>query len=66
MNIDMSNYEMEHHFNKLSALVQSDKALPASAAYGIVRALNTMRMRYPRLLWCVTNWFVGIPGAARH
>ena len=43
MNIDMSNYEMEHHFKKLSALVQSDKALPASAAYGIVRALNTMQ-----------------------
>ena len=43
MNIDMSNYEMEHHFKKLSELVQSDKALPASAAYGIVRALNTMQ-----------------------
>ena len=43
MNIDMSNYEMEHHFKKLSALVQSDKALPAVAAYGIVRALNTMQ-----------------------
>ena len=43
MNIDMSNYEMEHHFKKLSALVQSDKALPATAAYGIARALNTMQ-----------------------
>ena len=43
MNIDMSNYEMEHHFKKLSELVQSDKALPAAAAYGIVRALNTMQ-----------------------
>ena len=43
MNIDMSNYEMERRFKRLSALVQSDKALPATAAYGIVRALNTMQ-----------------------
>ena len=43
MNIDMSNYEMERHFKRLNALVQSDKALPAAAAYGIVRALNTMQ-----------------------
>ena len=43
MNIDMSNYEMESRFKRLSALVQSDKPLPAAAAYGIVRALNTMQ-----------------------
>ncbi len=43
MKIDVSNYEMERHFKKLNAMIQSDKPLPAAAAYGIVRALNTMQ-----------------------
>lgn len=43
MNISLTNYEMERRFKKLQALYQSDKPMPATVAYSIVRALNAMQ-----------------------
>lgn len=43
MHISLTNYEMERRFKKLRELYQSDKPMPATVAYSIVRALNAMQ-----------------------
>ena len=43
MNFSFTNYEMERCFKKLQVLYQSDKEMPATVAYSIVRTLNAMQ-----------------------